>query len=251
MFNDRLQQAIELARRQRNVAAVVYVDLDRFKLINDSLGHAVGDLLLVQAAQRLRSVMRKADTLARTGGDEFTAVLASIHEMRDADLAGARLVETMGEPFHVDGRELFISASIGISMFPQDGQDAATLLKNADVAMYTAKNRGGNRMQRFSLKMNAAAGERLEMESHLHRALERNELVLHYQPQFHLPSGKLSGLEALVRWNHPKWGLLPPGRFIPMAEESGLIIPMSAWLLDEACRQSRQINDQRDEEQER
>jgi diguanylate cyclase (GGDEF)-like protein/PAS domain S-box-containing protein len=236
---DRLQQAIALARQQGKMAAVVYLDLDRFKLINDSLGHGVGDMLLVQAAQRLQSVVREADTLARTGGDEFTAVLVGIEDPWEVEVVGERLVAAMEKPFPIEDRELFVSVSVGIAIFPQDGDDSATLQKNADVAMYVAKSRGKNRFQRFSREMNSAASERLEIESHLHRALGRQELTLHYQPQFHVASGELAGMEALMRWNHPKWGLLLPGRFISLAEDSGLIIPMSVWLLDEACRQSR------------
>jgi len=236
---DRLQQAIALARQQAKMAAVIYLDLDRFKLINDSLGHAIGDMLLVQAAQRLQSVVREADTLARTGGDEFTAVLVGIEDARQVEIVGERLVAAMEKPFSIEDRELFVSLSVGIAIFPQDGDDSATLQKNADVAMYVAKSRGKNRFQRFSREMNSAASERLEIESHLHRALDRQELTLYYQPQFHVASGELAGMEALMRWHHPKWGLLLPGRFISLAEESGLIIPMSVWLLDEACRQSR------------
>ena len=236
---DRLQQAIALARRQGKMAAVVYLDLDRFKLINDSLGHGVGDLLLVQVAQRLRSAVREADTLARTGGDEFTAVLVGVEDPREVEVLGERLVAAMEKPFPIQDRELFVSISVGVAIFPQDGDDSATLQKNADVAMYVAKSRGKNRFQRFSREMNSAASERLEIESHLHRALGRQELTLYYQPQFHVASGELAGMEALMRWNHPKWGLLLPGRFISLAEDSGLIIPMSVWLLDEACRQSR------------
>ncbi len=236
---DRLQQAIALARRQGKMAAVVYLDLDRFKLVNDSLGHGVGDILLVQVAQRLQSAMREADTLARTGGDEFTAVLVGVEDSREAELVGERLVAAMEKPFPIEDRELFMGVSVGIALFPEDGEDAATLQKNADVAMYIAKSRGKKRFQRFSREMNSAASERLEIESHLHRALDRQELMLYYQPQFHVASGELAGMEALMRWNHPKRGLLLPGRFISLAEDSGLIIPMSVWLLDEACRQNR------------
>ena len=236
---DRLHQAIALARRQSKMAAVVYLDLDRFKLINDSLGHGVGDKLLVQVAQRLQSAVRTADTLARTGGDEFTAVLVGVEDPKEVQVVGERLVAAMEMPFPIGDRELFVSVSVGIAIFPQDGEDAATLQKNADIAMYMAKSRGKNRVQRFLQEMNTAASERLEIESHLHRALDRQELTLYYQPQFQVASGELAGMEALMRWNHPKWGLVLPGRFISLAEDCGLIVPMSAWLLDEACRQSR------------
>ena len=239
LLEDRLQQAITLARRQAKLVAVLYVDLDRFKFINDTLGHHVGDLLLQQAARRLEGTVRAADTLARPGGDEFVAVLFGIETVRDAEIVGERIMEAMRDPFQVKGHELFASASVGLSVFPEDGEDAATLQKHADVAMYEAKNRGRSRFQRFGSEMNCASSERLEIENQLHWALERGELQLYYQPQFQLPSRQLGGVEALLRWNHPKWGLVLPGRFVPVAEESGLIIPMSLWVLQEACRQHR------------
>ena len=237
LLDDRLRQAITLARRQATMVAVIYVDLDRFKFINDTLGHHVGDALLKEAARRLEGAVRESDTLARPGGDEFVAVLFGIEAARHAETVAERIIESMVCPFQVMGHELFVSASVGLSLFPQDGEDAATLQKHADVAMYEAKNLGRNRFQKFAREMNAAAHERLEVENHLHRALERGELQLYYQPQFQLPSGELSGVEALLRWNHPKWGMVPPNRFVPVAEDSGLIIPISLWVLQEACRQ--------------
>jgi len=239
LLEDRLRQAIALARRQAKMVAVLYVDLDRFKFINDTLGHHVGDLLLQEAAKRLEGAVRDSDTLARPGGDEFVAVLSGIETVRDAEIVGERIMETMRDPFQVKGHELFASASVGLSLYPQDGEDAATLQKHADVAMYEAKNRGRNRFQQFAREMNSASAERLEIENQLHWALDRGELRLHYQPQFQLPSGQLGGVEALLRWDHPKWGLLLPNRFVPMAEESGLIIPIGLWVLQEACRQHR------------
>ena len=239
LLEDRLHQAMALARRMGKMVAVVYVDLDRFKLINDTLGHTVGDLLLQEAAKRLEGAVRESDTLARTGGDEFVAVLFGLDSAADAEMAGERLVDSMREAFQVKGHELFTTASVGLSLFPHDGEDAGVLQKHADVALYAAKNRGRNRFQRFSRAMNSAFSERLEIENHLHRALDRQELSLYYQPQFRLPSRELAGMEALLRWNHPKWGMVLPSRFVPVAEESGLIIPMSLWVLQEACRQHR------------
>ena len=237
LLEDRLRQAIVLARRQNSMVAVLYVDLDRFKLINDTLGHHVGDMLLKEAAKRMEGAVRESDTLARTGGDEFVAVLFGLETVRDAEMVAERIVEAMRSPFQVWGHELFASASVGLSLFPRDGEDAAALQQHADVAMYEAKSKGRNRFQKFVREMNSKSHERLEIENHLHRALEHGELLLHYQPQFRLPGAEFSGVEALLRWNHPKWGLLPPARFIPVAEESGLIIPMSLWVLEEACRQ--------------
>jgi len=237
LLDDRLRQAIILARRQAKMVAVLYVDLDRFKFINDTLGHDVGDLLLQQAAKRLQGAVRESDTLSRPGGDEFVAVMFGIETVRDAEIVGQRIMEAMRDPFQVKGHELFVSASVGLSLFPEDGEDVATLQKHADVAMYDAKNRGRNRFQRFARDMNSTCSERLEIENQLHWALDRGELQVYYQPQFRLPSRQLGGVEALLRWNHPKWGLVPPNRFIPVAEESGLIIPMSLWVLKETCRQ--------------
>jgi diguanylate cyclase (GGDEF)-like protein len=237
LLDDHLRHAITLARRQAKMVAVLYVDLDRFKFINDTLGHHVGDLLLQEVAKRLEARCANRTRWRGTGGDEFVAVLSGIEtRVRRGNRGGTHRRNHAGS-LPDQGHELFTSASVGLSLFPEDGEDAGTLQKHADVAMYEAKSRGRNRFQRFARAMNSASGERLEIENQLHWALERGELQLHYQPQFQLPSRRLDGVEALLRWNHPKWGLVLPGRFVPVAEESGLIVPISLWVLREACRQ--------------
>ncbi|NTV42167.1 MAG: EAL domain-containing protein, partial [Syntrophobacteraceae bacterium] len=221
-------------------AALLLVDLDRFKRINDSLGHEIGDLLLCQVSERLRECVRKNDLLGRIGGDEFLVALYPIHTAADARKAADRILKSLTRPFNIQGHQLHIGASIGISMFPDDGPDTAIVQKNADIAMYVAKNEGGNCFQFFNPEMNASLIERLQIENDLRKGIERNEFELHYQPQYDLRSGKLAALEALIRWNHPEHGRLAPDRFIPVAEESLLIIPIGSWVIREACRQSAQ-----------
>ncbi|HET6264198.1 MAG TPA: diguanylate cyclase, partial [Usitatibacter sp.] len=241
LLHDRLEQGVVNAARHHTGFAYMFIDLDRFKTINDSLGHHVGDELLKGVAARLMACVRASDTVARLGGDEFAVILENL---RDTDEEGAqevaeKMIASMGAPMLVEGQALTTSCSIGISLFPSDGRDSATLMKNADVAMYYAKEKGRNNYQFFSGEMNTRAQERLSVENYLRLALKRQELVLHYQPRMSVESRELVGVEALIRWQHPRRGLLLPGKFIDVAEDSGLIVPIGEWVLQAACEQIR------------
>jgi diguanylate cyclase (GGDEF)-like protein len=237
LFQDRLGQALAQAQRNGQQVAVIYMDLDRFKHINDTLGHSAGDALLRQVAARLDTCVRRSDTLARLGGDEFTVVLAELDDPRDAMRAARNIVEAMRLPFTVDGRELFVTLSLGISLFPDDGNDGETLMVNADVAMYRAKELGRDNFQWFDAEMNVMARERMELEWHLRYAMQLGQLDLAYQPQCD-KDGRVLAFEALMRWRHPTLGEVSPSRFIPLAEDSGLIVSMGEWALRTACAQA-------------
>ncbi|MGB6431307.1 MAG: EAL domain-containing protein [Candidatus Acidiferrales bacterium] len=239
LLNDRVSRAIALAPRHGKKVAVLFLDLDGFKHINDSLGHPIGDQLLQSIAKRLVDCVRASDTVSRQGGDEFVVLLSAVDHAEGVAISAKRILQSVADAYSIGGHELHLTTCIGVSVYPDDGLDAETLIKNADTAMYQAKEHGRQRYQFFKPEMNVRAVERQSVEESLRRALERREFALHYQPMIDLRSGEITGAEALIRWTHPTRGLVSPAQFIPVAEDCGLILPIGNWVLREACKQAR------------
>jgi diguanylate cyclase (GGDEF)-like protein len=237
LLDARMEHAITHARRKQSRLALLFLDLDNFKHINDSLGHMTGDRLLQQVTRRLLSITREDDTIARLGGDEFVLLMEEVKDTADIISLAQKILDKLNERFEINGQSIFVGCSIGISLYPEDGDSAETLLKNADAAMYRTKDEGRNSYNFYTREMTASAYDRITLEGSLRRAIEQDELTVYYQPQKSLTTDRYVGLEALVRWHHPEHGILPPGRFLPVAEATGLIVPLGNWVLKSACRQ--------------
>lgn len=238
-FYSLMKQSLVLARRDDIAGGIMFIDLDRFKYINDTLGHGAGDELIRRVSARLKTCLRSSDVVARLGGDEFVVGLFDVKAQEDAAIVAKKMLATFATPFLIDGRDISISASIGISVYPGDGIDIDDLIKYADIAMYRAKDQGRNKYLFYSNDMNIRSLDRLEMESSLRRALDRKELLLHYQPQVNIHNGEMTGAEVLIRWQHPEMGMVSPGQFIPLAEETGLVVPIGRWVMNKAVEQNK------------
>lgn len=245
LFSDRLDHATKRLRRDGRRVGLLYLDLDRFKMINDGAGHEAGDELLKEVASRLTCFLREGDTVARLGGDEFAILLEDLSEPRDAELAAERVAELLAPPFQVDGKQIRVGASVGVAVSSPDSRRPADLVRQADLAMYEAKRRGGNRYRVYSADLAASASDWVNLEGELRRAIEEDEFSVYYQPVVDLAGSQIVGAEALVRWRHPDRGLVPPGSFLPLAEESGLVIPLDHWVLRRACREARRWSEER------
>jgi diguanylate cyclase (GGDEF)-like protein/PAS domain S-box-containing protein len=243
LFQEHLTLAVALAQRNNGLLAVIFLHLDHFKIVNDSLGHSIGDALLRVIAMRLKTHVREGDVIARVGGDEFTVVLQDLKKKEDIPAIAHKIIKAVAEPIDVDGHRLYVTTSIGIAVYPDDGQDAETLLKNADNAMYRAKSEGRNTYQTSTEEMSRSMHERLTLESGLHQAMERNEFDVYYQPQIDVATMKVCGMEALLRWKHPERGILTPAAFMNVAEERGFIVPIGEWVLRTACKQAKTFRD--------
>jgi diguanylate cyclase (GGDEF)-like protein len=239
LFNEKLSRAIAQAKKEDNLLSVMFLDLDSFKKINDSLGHGTGDEVLRHFGQRLKSNVRKEDLIARWGGDEFIIMLPYLESLEEVKLVAQRILESLKQPFHICGQQLYLKTSIGIAVYPQSGETPENLIKNADAALYRTKELGRSNYQFYSPIITSENSEQLRLENLLHRALENEEFLLHYQPQINIKTGEIYGVEALLRWVHPKLGLVPPEKFISLAEQSGLIIPIGEWVLKTACQQNK------------
>ncbi|MCX6344586.1 MAG: EAL domain-containing protein [Armatimonadetes bacterium] len=243
LFADRLAHNIEVLRRHSAKLAVMFLDLDRFKLVNDTFGHSIGDSLLKEVTNRLTNTLREIDTIARMGGDEFTLILTDLMHVEDAKRVAERVLKAFSRPFKVKSHEIFITVSIGISIYPSDGCDAETLVKNADAAMYLAKEKGRSTYHMYTKSLSEKAEVRISLENSLRHAVERDELILHYQPCLRIATGEILGSEALLRWQHPEMGMIPPLDFIPLAEDTGLITPIGEWVIHTACKQNKAWQD--------